>query len=171
MSGSATSPQTLRVFVAEINVPGETAVPALPADALHNHVFRTKITNDIFHRRKKAHEAHPRGRRARRPGVQQWLTLWHPSRIEKSAARRSRTSPARPLSQRREPETSLCVLIARRMEPERSGSSSQRPLGLSSRVAFCYLPACPCLSSSKGRLSDPGVPEIAASHPDHVKCR
>jgi hypothetical protein len=43
------------------------------------------------------------------------------------------------MSQRREPETSLFVLIARRMELERSGSSSQRPLGLSSRVAFCYL--------------------------------
>jgi hypothetical protein len=40
------------------------------------------------------------------------------------------------VSQSWEPETSLCVLIARRMEPERSGSSSQRPLGLSSRVAF-----------------------------------
>ncbi len=45
------------------------------------------------------------------------------------------------LSERREPETSVRVLIARRMEPERSGSSSQRPPGLSSRVAFCYTPA------------------------------
>jgi hypothetical protein len=53
--------------------------------------------------------------------------------------------------QRREPETSLCVLIARRMEPEHSGSSSQRPLGLRSRVAFCYPGSL--LVSSKGRLS------------------
>jgi hypothetical protein len=58
----------------------------------------------------------------------------------------------------RELETSLCVLIARRMEPERSGSSAQRPLGLSSRVAFCYLPICSCVVSSKEWLSDPGVP-------------
>jgi hypothetical protein len=30
------------------------------------------------------------------------------------------------------------------MEPERSGSSAQRPLGLSSRVAFCYPPGFAC---------------------------
>jgi hypothetical protein len=42
----------------------------------------------------------------------------------------------------------------------RSGSSSQRPLGLSSRVAFCYLPS----PAWQERLSDPGVPEIAVSH-------
>jgi len=47
-------------------------------------------------------------------------------------------------SQRREPETSVFVLIARRMEPEPPGSSPQRPLGPSSRVAFCYLPVCLC---------------------------
>jgi hypothetical protein len=46
---------------------------------------------------------------------------------------------------------SVFVLVARRMEPEHSGSSSQRPLGLSSRVAFCYPGSL--LISSKGRLS------------------
>src|SRR5215472_9362979 len=30
-----------------------------------------------------------------------------------------------------------CSLVSRRAEPDHSGSSSQRPLGLSSRVAFC----------------------------------
>ena len=67
------------------------------------------------------------------------------------------------MSQRREPETSLFVLIARRMEPERSGSSSQRPLGLSSRVAFCYLRSVLPVSSN-GRLSA-RLPETDGSHP------
>jgi hypothetical protein len=67
------------------------------------------------------------------------------------------------MSQRREPETSLFVLIARRMEPERSGSSSQRPLGQSSRVAFCYLRSVFPVSSN-GRLSA-RLPETDGSHP------
>jgi hypothetical protein len=62
-----------------------------------------------------------------------------------------------------EPKTLVFVLIARRMEPERSGSSSQRPLGLSSRVAFCYLRSVLPVSS-KGRLSA-RVPEVDGSHP------
>ena len=47
------------------------------------------------------------------------------------------------------------------MEPERSGSSSQRPLGLSSRVAFWYLRSVLPVSSN-GRLSA-RLPETATS--------
>jgi hypothetical protein len=51
------------------------------------------------------------------------------------------------------------------MEPEHSGSSSQRPLGLSSRVAFCFIsrsvPAC----LVQGTAERPGVPEIDVSRP------
>jgi hypothetical protein len=91
-----------------------------------------------------------------------------PSRIEKSVIRRPRTFllgyvRASGTSERREPETSLFVLIARRMEPERSGSSSQRPLGLSSRVAFWYLRSVLPVSSN-GRLSA-RLPETDGSHP------
>jgi hypothetical protein len=59
------------------------------------------------------------------------------------------------VSERREPETSVRVLIARRMEPERSGSSSQRPPGLSSRVAFCYTPALSLTCLVQGRRAPP----------------
>ena len=49
------------------------------------------------------------------------------------------------MSKRREPETSLFVLIARRMEPERSGSLSQRPLGQAPGWPFAISGLSSCL--------------------------
>ena len=87
------------------------------------------------------------------------------TRMRKDGAPRAHPPDRRPRacrSQRREPETSLFVLIARRMEPECSGSSSQRPLGLSSRVAFCY----PGSLLVQGTAERARVPEIDLSRPD-----
>jgi len=83
--------------------------------------------------------------------AQQWLIPSEPSRIEKSVIRRPRTfllgdvpaSGTRDLVVRFDSKTN---------GTETSGSSSQRPLGLSSRVAFCYLRSVLPVSS-KGRLS------------------
>ena len=95
--------------------------------------------------------------------AQQWLIPSEPGRIEKSVIRRPRTfllgdvpaSGTRDLAVRFDSKTN---------GTETSGSSSQRPLGLSSRVAFCYLRSVLPVSSN-GRLSA-RLPETDGSHPD-----